>query len=70
MSNLFRDEVPDVANLFEYRELSHDALSPSSSSGVTKVGTCKPSIPLTLRMCPNLLALARCLQFQVTRKDR
>jgi len=34
------------------------ASSPRSSSGVTKVGTYKPSIPLILRICPNLLALA------------
>ena len=70
MPNLFRDDVPDVTNLLQNGALCHDAFSPSSSSGVTNVGTCKPSIPLTRRMCPNLLALARCLQFQVTRKYR
>lgn len=40
-----------------------------SSSGVTKVGTNKASTPFTRRMCPNLFAFAKCLQFQVTRKS-
>ncbi len=46
-----------------------DSFSPSSSKGVTNVGTNSPRIPLTRRMWANLLALAKCWQFHVSRKS-
>ena len=50
-------------------QLEDSLLSPKSSSGVASRGTYSPRGPFTRRRCPNLLALARCWQFQVTRKS-
>src|SRR5882724_7998655 len=50
-----------------FRWISPSYYSPNSSRGVTRCGVERPNIVLTLEMWSNLLALAKCLQFQVTR---
>src|ERR1035437_10023080 len=45
----------------------HVSMSPSNSGGVTSSGVFNPSRVLIRRMWPNLLAFARCRQFQVTK---
>ena len=53
--------------------LGYDPADPPGSGadprGVASVGTQSPSMELRRRMWPNLFALARCRQFQVTRKS-
>src|SRR5260370_6311865 len=62
--------VSGITHGFDSRIVFHgSSFSPSSSRGVTKAGTNKPRIPLTRRMWANLLALAKCRQFHVSKKS-
>lgn len=63
-----RDAMPHLEDFVDWWIALH-GLPPSSSNGVTIDGTKRPSMVLMRRMWPNLLALARCSQFHVTRKS-
>ena len=63
----FGDRLPNSTNFFYFlMEGSHN-YSSVNSNGVTSSGVGKLTKALILRMCPNLLALARCWQFQVSK---
>nr|VFK01973.1 MAG: hypothetical protein BECKH772A_GA0070896_102486 [Candidatus Kentron sp. H] len=68
MANRGRYSMAHFADSVDYRIRFHDD-SPSSSRGVTRAGTNRPSKVLIRRMWPNLLALAKWRQFQVTKKS-
>src|SRR5205085_4722068 len=60
MIELGRDLVANLSYSLNRRIVfSFHCGPPRSSRGVTSIGTNNPSISLTLRICPNLLALAR-----------
>ena len=60
--------MPHFTKCINYR-IGFHVTSPINSSGVTRAGTNNPSNVFIRRMCPNLLALAKWRQFQVSRKS-
>lgn len=60
-------EVPAALANFLYCLVFHLYLSTNSCSGVTSSGVSSPSLLLISRIWANLLALAKCRQFQVSR---
>ena len=58
--------TPDFSEFVDQRNLNH-GLSPKSCSGVTIVGDSRRRRALSNRMCSNLFAFAKCLQFQVSK---
>ncbi len=56
----------DLMEFVNQRYLDHKLIS-NSCAGVTRSGDTKRRRAFTAWICSNLLALAKCLQFQVTR---